>query len=50
MKKDKDVEAFIRIISKEWENIPQEIIDNCILSMPQRYMDVKEAKGSYTKY
>ena len=50
IKKDKDVEAFKRIISEEWENIPQEIIDNCILSMPQRYMDLKEAKGSYTKY
>ena len=34
IKKDKDVEAFKRIISEEWENIPQEIIDNCILSMP----------------
>ena len=44
------MEAFKRIISEESDKLPQEIIDNCILSMPQRYMDLKEAKGSYTKY
>ena len=43
-------DVFKRIIFKEQENILQEIINNYILSMPQRYIDVKEVKGSYTKY
>ena len=47
---DKDIEAFKRVIFKEWKNVPQEIIDNYILFMPHCYIDLKEAKGSYTKY
>jgi hypothetical protein len=46
----KSIEAFIKAIYEEWDLIPQEAIDNCILSLPKRYRDVIEAKGWYTKY
>ena len=39
------INAFKRAILEEWNNIPQEAIDNCILSMPRRYQAVIEAKG-----
>jgi transposase len=44
------IEAFKRAILEEWDNIPQESIDNSILSLPRRYQAVIEAKGYYTKY
>ncbi|KAF2123970.1 hypothetical protein P153DRAFT_142003 [Dothidotthia symphoricarpi CBS 119687] len=44
------VEAFEGAIHKEWDLIPQQSIDNCILSMPRRYKAVIDAKGWYTKY
>jgi hypothetical protein len=44
------VNSFIKAIFKEWQNIPQEVIDNCILSIPRRYTAVVEAKGWFTKY
>ncbi|KAF2681919.1 hypothetical protein K458DRAFT_308509, partial [Lentithecium fluviatile CBS 122367] len=44
------INAFKRVILEEWNNILQEAIDNCILSMLRRYRAVIEAKGWYTKY
>ena len=44
------IEAFIRAILEEWDLIPQKDIDNCILSLPERYKAVINAKGWYTKY
>lgn len=42
--------AFHKAIQEQWEKIPQEVIDNCILSLPRRYQAVIEAKGYQTKY
>ena len=47
---DKSIKAFQEAIKEEWQAIPQQAIDNCILSMPRRYQAVVEAKGWYTKY
>ena len=47
---EKSIEAFIKAILEEWDLIPQEAIDNCILSLPRRYKAVIDAKGWYTKY
>jgi transposase len=44
------INTFKRAIKEEWSKIPQESIDNCILSMPRRYEAVIKAKGWYTKY
>ena len=46
----RSINTFISAIQEEWQNIPQEYIDNCILSMPRRYNRVIEANGWYTKY
>ncbi|KAF2680575.1 hypothetical protein K458DRAFT_311217, partial [Lentithecium fluviatile CBS 122367] len=44
------INAFKRVILEEWNNIPQDAIYNCILSMPRRYRAVIEAKEWYNKY
>jgi hypothetical protein len=44
------IKSFIKAIFEEWEAIPQQAIDNCILSIPRRYKAVVEAKGWFTKY
>ena len=46
----KAVNLFKKAILEEWEQIPQEAIDNYITSLPRRYKAVKLAKGWYTKY
>jgi hypothetical protein len=47
---EKGIEAFKAAILEEWDLIPQEAIDNCILSLPRRYQAVIDAEGWYTKY
>lgn len=42
-------ELWERII-KEWDNIPKEICQSLIESMPCRVQAVKMAKGGHTKY
>ena len=49
-KSTKAVELFKQAILEEWEQLPQEVIDNCIKSLPRRYLAVKAARGWYTKY
>ena len=34
------INSFKRAILEEWDLILQQHIDNCILSLPQRYLDV----------
>ena len=46
----KENTLFINAINKEWNLIPQKIIDNCILSLPRRWEAVIKANGYYTKY
>lgn len=46
----KSIAAFTRAIFEEWQAIPQQDIDNCILSLPRRWQAAVEAKGWYTKY
>ena len=45
-----EVEAFKRAIKEEWALIPQQAIDNCILSILKRWQAVIDAKGYPTKY
>ena len=47
---EKGIEAFKAAILEEWDLIPQEAIDNCILSLHRRYQAVIDAEGWYTKY
>lgn len=35
---------------EEWQNIPQEAIQNCIASMPRRMIEVIRARGGNTRY
>jgi hypothetical protein len=44
------INSFIKAIFEEWQIIPQEAIDNCILSIPRRYTAVVEANSWFTKY
>ena len=44
------IEVFKTAILEEWDLIPQEAIDNCILSLPKRWQAVIDAKGYPTKY
>ncbi|KAJ6196456.1 hypothetical protein J3E72DRAFT_194597, partial [Bipolaris maydis] len=44
------IKTFKRAIFEEWQAIPQQAIDNYILSLPNRYRKVEEARGWYTKY
>jgi hypothetical protein len=37
-------------IEREWEDIPKEVCQNLIESMPRRVEAVLKAKGGYTKY
>ena len=37
-------------LSDLWENIPTEIIENLVSSMPQRIEAVIKARGGHTKY
>lgn len=37
-------------IQKKWEDIPKEVCQNLIESMPRRVEAVLKAKGGYTKY
>ncbi|KAF2682730.1 hypothetical protein K458DRAFT_306513, partial [Lentithecium fluviatile CBS 122367] len=48
--REESIYASKRIILEECNNIPQEVIDNTILSMPRRYKAIIGAKGWYTKY
>jgi hypothetical protein len=47
---EKGVEAFKAAILEEWDSIPQEAIDNCIVSLPRRYQAVIDAEEWYAKY
>jgi hypothetical protein len=42
---EKGIEAFKAAILEEWDSIPQEAIENCILSLPRRYQAVIDAEG-----
>ena len=44
------IEAFKTAINEEWALIDQQSIDNCILSLPNRWQAVIDAKGYPTKY
>jgi acid phosphatase class B len=37
-------------IQEVWNEIPKEICENLVKSMPQRVQAVKHAKGRHTKY
>ncbi|PVH91915.1 hypothetical protein DM02DRAFT_544833, partial [Periconia macrospinosa] len=39
------ITKFKKAIKEEWDLIPQQSIDNYILSMPRRYQAVIDAKG-----
>lgn len=39
-----------RILPQLWENLPQDQLDNLILSMPRRVAEVLEVHGSHTHY
>ncbi|EMD85668.1 hypothetical protein COCHEDRAFT_1117733, partial [Bipolaris maydis C5] len=41
----KSIKTFKRAIFEEWQAIPQQAIDNCILSLPNRFRKVVDAKG-----
>jgi transposase len=43
-------EDLFEALKVEWNNIPQTIINNLILSMPRRCAEVMKNKGFYTKY
>ena len=43
-----DLEALKTAIKHEWDNIPQEVIDACILGVEKRVDSVLKAKGWYT--
>ena len=47
---DKSINTFKEAIREEWFRIPQNAIDNSIISMPKRYKAIIDAKGWYTKY
>lgn len=38
------------IVQEEWEKIPTEFCQNLIHSMQQRVLDMKKAKGGYTRW
>jgi transposase len=41
---------LITSIKEEWAKIPQNIIENCVKSMPKRCVEVVVKKGAKTKY
>lgn len=41
---------LIELIRVSWKEIPQSVINNCILSMPRRLMEVIRAQGRQTRY
>ena len=38
------------IVQEEWENIPTKFCQKLISSMPERVVDLRKAKGSYTRW
>lgn len=45
-----NIRELKRVISAEWEHIPQDIIKNLVESMPRRLHAVITARGSHTRY
>lgn len=45
-----DWRKFRHALVAAWEAIPQRVIDNLILSMPNRIEALRKAKGWYTHY
>lgn len=43
-------EQLLQLIAESWKAIPENFIENCILSMPDRLKKVIEAKGRQTRY
>lgn len=41
---------LLKLIEESWKAIPNSVIENCILSMPNRLKKVIEAKGRQTRY
>ena len=46
----RDVQALELALREEWENTPQEALDNLILSMPRRLEECRRARGGHTSY
>jgi transposase len=45
-----NVEQLTRLLGEEWDLIPQEFLDNLVLSMSNRVGAVLESRGGYTRY
>ena len=45
-----NVQDLILAAQTEWDNLPQERLDNLILSMPQRVRDVMRSRGGHTRH
>ena len=37
-------------VAREWQNIPREVLQNLVESMPKRMKNVLKNKGLWTKY
>jgi transposase len=46
----KNLDELWLALKEEWENIPQEFINNLYRSMPNRVCDLLKAKGHHTRY
>jgi transposase len=50
VKRPTNLEELWELIKREWNSITPEEIRSCYLSMVKRIKDLKNSKGSYTKY
>ena len=45
-----NLDNLFEIVKQEWQRIPQDVIDNVIMSMPKRCQEVLKARGWAISY